>query len=577
MQGLSLVDRAERFLPSEELFAFAHEKIAGRVENVSRSGIACLVNVAAGDVQRGTIIPSLHIKSRGRDVMVGPGTVARTYQKALADGSQHTVVAIAFEREHPELIDKLSDSLRPPSYVSSELNPAARSVPSTIDAREYALDHFYRKDDADVLAKCREFGGWVDDMVSRKIYQRLYRVTATSGLDNRFTVFDPVTRKERAMTCFDSNSYLGLHRHPKVIEAVSRTLHEVGYGSPSAQLLSGTNRHLRELEETISELNAREDTIVFPTGFAANVGTIQALVRADDAVIRDRHAHASIHEGCKASAGKFNKIFGHNNPASLDKILRHAANAGAQGKLVITDGVFSMHGRVAPLPELYSVCRTHEARLMVDDAHGLGVLGKNGGGIEEHFGMVGAVDVLMGTLSKSLGAMGGYVTGSRDLVNYLRWFAPSGLFTTSLPAATCAGITTALRLLRGEPQHRLRLWDNINTLAPALAEAGFIVPPPESPIITVFVGAQALMWQLSCELFDAGIKCGNVMYPAVGKSDCILRLTVNARHTQEDLDHLLSTLTRLGRKYDILGRSQAEIQEIGRSFARQDRPLSAAS
>lgn len=444
--------------------------------------------------------------------------------------------------------------------------PPATITP--IDARQYALDHFYRQDDADLLAKCRSFGSWIDDMHARQIYQRLYRVTATSALDNRYLVHDAVTNQAREVLSFDSNSYLGLHVHPKVIESVKLALSEVGYGSPSAQLLSGTNRHLRELEDALSEFHGRTDTIVFPTGFAANVGAIQALVRPNDAVIRDRHAHASIHEGCKAADSKFSKIFGHNSAASLHKILGHAEAAGAQGKLVITDGVFSMHGNVAALPELHTVCRAHGARLMVDDAHGLGVLGETGGGIEEHFGMVGSVDVLMGTLSKALGALGGYITGSRELVDYLRWFAPSGLFTTSLPAATCAGITTALKLIREEPEHRIALWQNIHTLVPALADAGFLVPASQSPIVTVFVGAQALMWQLSCELFDAGIKCGNVMYPAVGKSDCILRLTLNARHTAEDLEQVTDTLVRLGRKYDILGRTPQEIQEIGRAFAR---------
>jgi 7-keto-8-aminopelargonate synthetase-like enzyme len=220
-------------------------------------------------------------------------------------------------------------------------------------------------------------------------------------LDARITVFDPVRREERMMRCFDSNSYLGLHRHPRVNAVVKHVLEQVGFGTPSAQLLAGTNRHLRELEEELSVLHRREDTIVFPTGFAANIGAINALMRKGDAVIRDRYAHASIQEGCRSSYATFNERFAHNDVADLDRVLTRAAEAGALGKLVITDGVFSMHGRLAPLPELLAVCRKHHARLMVDDAHGLCVLGANGRGVEEHFGIEGEVDLVMGTLSKA--------------------------------------------------------------------------------------------------------------------------------------------------------------------------------
>jgi 8-amino-7-oxononanoate synthase len=375
------------------------------------------------------------------------------------------------------------------------------------------------------------------------------------------------------MLCFDSNSYLGLHRHPRVIEEVTQVTNRVGYGTPSAQLLCGTNRYLRELEQALAEFHGRQDTIVFPTGFAANVGALHALLRDNDAVVRDRYSHASIHDGCRTSSARMNKVFAHNRPDSLDRVLTLATTAGCSGKLVVTDGVFSMHGSIAPLPELAAVCKKHDARLMVDDAHGVGVIGPTGRGIEEHFGAPGTVDVLMGTLSKALGGVGGYVCGSRDLVDYLRWFAPSGLFTTTLPAPVCAGAKVALDLVHSEPELRDALWTNIRYFAPSLREAGFIASEPVSPIVTVFMGTQALLWEISRGLWDAGIKCGNVIYPAVGKSDCILRFTLNARHTRADLDYTIDALVKLGRLHGILGRAREEVQDIGRTFrGRQSAP-----
>jgi glycine C-acetyltransferase len=319
---------------------------------------------------------------------------------------------------------------------------------------------------------------------------------------------------------------------------------------------------LRELEVELSAFHGRQDTLVFPTGFAANLGAIAALVRKTDAVLRDRFAHASIQEACRSSAARYNRVFAHNDMASLERRLQKADESGCSGKLIVTDGVFSMHGRVAPLPELVALAKRTGARLMIDDAHGAGVLGATGGGIEEHYGMPGSVDVMMGTLSKSFGCLGGYVTGSQDLIYYLRFFAPSSMFTTSLPAPLCAGITEAIRLVRDEPEHHARLWRNIRQFAPALGAAGFVVSPPDSAIVTIFVGSDALMFHLNRELFDAGIKCSSVSYPAVAKGHAILRMTLNANHTEADLSQAVDVLTGLGRKYGLLHRTEAELCEL---------------
>lgn len=563
-ETLELRSRAARYVPKASAHVRALIEGGGAaVDNISSSGLALSLDTSLASLRRGSVLRSVRVVADGQVLDCGPATVTRTQPSNERPGTR--TVGIAFRDEQTRLIERLLANLKPYEYVTGELARTNPEPEPGEDVTERTLDQFHRLDDGDVFAKCRSFGSWVAGMQSSNTYQRLYRVTLTGGIDNHVTVFDPQQRRERVMICFDSNSYLGLHRHPRVIEEVTRVTNLVGYGTPSAQLLCGTNRYLRELEQALAEFHGREDTLVFPTGFAANVGALHALLRDNDAVVRDRHAHASIHEGCRTSSARVNKIFAHNKPESLDRVLALAENVGCAGKVVVTDGVFSMHGSIAPLPELVEVCRRRGARLMVDDAHGVGVIGATGRGIEEHFDTPGVVDILMGTLSKALGAVGGYVCGSRDLIDYLRWFAPSGLFTTTLPAPVCAGVKTALELVRSEPEHRSALWHNIEKFGPALRAAGFITSDPVSPIVTVFIGTQALLWDISRALWDAGIKCGNVIYPAVGKADCILRFTVNARHTAADLDHAIDTLTGLGRAHGILWRTREEIQEIGRA------------
>lgn len=554
--------RAERLSPKAgvDIDVYGtHLELLGRLLDISVSGLRFAPAPAAPPLELGAAFAAWLLPAGGHLLGCGVAAVARS-----AHGAPAPEVALKFGAERPALIEELQASLLPPRYVSGELRAdALAGVSSTLDGTSCTIDRFYEHPSPDILEKCAKFRPWVDDLQLEQLYQRMWRVTLTSALDHEVTVFDPIRRVERSMVCFDSNSYLGLHRHPRVIERCVEVLRREGYGTPSAQLLGGTNRHLRELEQELSEFLGRDETIIFPTGFAANVGALAALLRRDDAVVRDRFSHASIHEGCKGSSSRFSRVFAHNDMGSLGRVLGSLERAGCAGKLIVTDGVFSMHGRIAPLPELVRVAREHSARLMVDDAHGLGVLGESGRGIEEHFGMPGSVDVLMGTLSKALGGLGGFVSGSRDLINYLRFFAPSGMFTTSLPSATCAGVREALRVSREEPEHRQRLWQNIRLFAPALADAGFVVPEPVSPIATVFLGDHRLMLDFSRELFDAGIKCGNVMYPVVAKGEAILRFTLNARHTREEIENAVDVLRRLGKKWGILRRSREEICAIG--------------
>lgn len=444
------------------------------------------------------------------------------------------------------------------AYVRDELRAGhLENFISTVNSEERTLLNYYRKDSPDLFEKCRAFYEMVQDHQQKQLFQRMYRVTLVGPLDHTIQVFNPITQKVEEFLCFDSNSYLGLHLHPRVLERVKHVLGEVGYGTPSAQLLCGTNRYLRELEETISQFHNREDALVFPSGYSTNTGILNGLVRKNDLVASDRFCHASIQDACRSLSQTV--LFPHGDMKALDEILAKATNKG--GKLIATDGLFSMHGVLADLPKLLEIARRHGAKLLVDEAHSTGVIGPTGKGLEEHFGLEGSIDVLMGTFSKALGTSGGYVTGSKELIYYLRFFANSGLFTASLPAHLCAGLTEGYRILEQEPEHRERLWNNIRYFTQCLQQAGFCIENTHSPIVTIPVGSEKRLWALSCNLFDQRLKCGNVVYPAVPKGEAILRLTLNARHTKEDLDRAVEILTSVGKAHDILGKTLQELKK----------------
>jgi glycine C-acetyltransferase len=577
----SFETRTERLRPRDEVrieVAAEIEKgglLRGRLADISQSGLRCLVlepdyvpTVNAG-------VTTLQLVVVGMAMEGGAATVRRV-ERLRVDGAPTgvTVVALAFAAPRPDLLEALGDLLQHSLFVTDELRADyLGELTARLSAEEHTLLDFYRVDSPDLFAKCGEFYEYVKAVQSKRIYQALYRVTLTSGLDHRITVFNPILRVEQQMICFDSNSYLGLHLHPRVISAVKRALDQVGYGTPSAQLLCGTSRYLRELEETISRFHGREDTIVFPSGYSANLGAITALVREVDLVVHDRFSHASIHAGCRATGSRFQHVFPHQNLDALERLLVVAeATGGHQGKLIVTDGVFSMHGRVAKLPELVEIARRHGAKLMVDEAHSTGVIGPTGRGLEDLYGLPGTIDVLMGTFSKAPGTTGGYVCGSRELIYYLRFFAGPAMFTASLPAALCAGVTEAFRIMEEEPEHRERLWANVRAFVPALRDAGFIVPEMESAIVTVFMGSNKLMWLFSRALFDACIKAGNVAFPAVPMGEAIVRLALSSRHTEEDLARTVEVFTTLGRTFGMLHKSEEEIRELGERLSLDAEP-----
>lgn len=388
-----------------------------------------------------------------------------------------------------------------------------------------------REAPGDLFAKCAAFAQEVGASRRAGLYDRLYRVPLAGPLDARVRVTDP-GGGERELICFDSNSYLGLHLDPRVLDAQRRALDEGGGGAPSAQVLGGTHRWLRALEDEVAALHGRSAALVFPSGYQANIAIVTALLGGGDRALIDVYAHRSLHDGAQY-AGCAARAFLHGDLRGLERLL---AKGPAGRTLVITDGVFSMHGDVVDLPALRALCDRYGAALMVDEAHSVGVFGASGGGLEEHFGRPGAIDVLMGTFSKAPGALGGYLVGDAAMCDYVRYFGNGALFTASLPPAVCAGLTTAIRLLRTDPEPRERLWANTRRLGGALEAYGLHEGPPSSPILTVSVGDEANIGPIAGRLFDAGLKVGFAQYPAVPRGQAALRLSVNARHTTDDLD-----------------------------------------
>jgi 8-amino-7-oxononanoate synthase len=413
--------------------------------------------------------------------------------------------------------------------------------------RPLNITEFARSQGPDLLEKCRRFHEYANEVRAAGVFDAMYRIELQGPLDHRILARDVSTGETRELVCFDSNSYLGLHLHPRVRAAAHRAIDEAGVGTPSAQVLGGHNRWLRALEERVAALLGRETCLVFPSGYQANIGILTGLLRPGDRVIADRFSHASLHDGCTFS-GATVLTYAHGDLESLDAQLAE----GTPGALIIADGLFSMHGDLCDLPALRSVADKYGARLMIDDAHSVGILGATGAGIEEHYGMRGAVDVLMGTFSKAPGAAGGYVVGDRALIDYLRFLSHGALFTASLPAPTCAAITEAFAVMQYEPEHRERLWANTRRMWQGLVDVGLRVPPLSSPILTVHVGDETLLGPLAVALFQAGVKAGMAQYPAVPRGRSILRITVNARHTHEDLDGTVDVLGRLGRVFGLV-------------------------
>jgi glycine C-acetyltransferase len=347
-----------------------------------------------------------------------------------------------------------------------------------------------------------------------------------------------------------SNNYLGLADHPKLVEAAVAATKKYGAGSGAVRTISGTMSIHMELERRIAQFKHTEACVVFQSGFAANAGTVSAILTPEDHIISDALNHASIIDGCRLSRAKIH-VFAHRDTAAAGKILDDLTGASGR-KLLITDGVFSMDGDIGPLPALVAAAESHGAIMMIDDAHSSGVLGRNGRGTVDHFGLHGKVDIQVGTLSKAIGVLGGYVCGSRDLIEFLYHRARPFLFSTSHPPGVAAACLAAFEILENEPERIEKLWDNTRYFKAALNSAGFNTGESETPITPIMVGDAKMAHAFSATLFENGLFATGIGFPTVPEGKARVRTIVTATHTREMLDRAAEILTRVAKKMGIL-------------------------
>src|SRR5450759_1026256 len=348
-----------------------------------------------------------------------------------------------------------------------------------------------------------------------------------------------------------STNYLGLTTHPKLREAALEATRKFGVGSGAVRTIAGPMKIHMDLEEKIARFKNVEACVVFQSGFAANAGTVSAVLGKDDFIISDALNHASIIDGARLSKAKI-LVFRHKDVAHAEEQLASIKSEPGK-KLLITDGVFSMDGDIGPLPGLCEAAEKYGAIMMVDDAHSSGVLGRNGRGTIDHFSVHGRVDIQVGTLSKAIGALGGYVCGTRDLIDFLYHRARPFLFSTSHPPAVAAACLAAFDVLEEEPERIEQLWDNTRYFKAGLKSAGFNTGISETPITPVMVGDAALAHQLSRELFDGGVLATGIGFPTVAKGKARVRTIVASTHTKAELDIALEVFRKVGKKLGILG------------------------
>jgi glycine C-acetyltransferase len=353
----------------------------------------------------------------------------------------------------------------------------------------------------------------------------------------------------RQVVNLSSNNYLGLTTHPTLIERAIEATRRFGVGSGSVRTIAGTMAIHMELEARLAAFKKTEAVVVFQSGFAANAGTVAAILTRDDVIISDELNHASIIDGCRLSRAAI-KVFPHKDAAGARRILQDLP--AGQRKLLITDGVFSMDGDLGVLPELCALAEEFGCIMMVDDAHASGVFGANGRGTVDHFGMHGRVDIQVGTLSKAVGALGGYVAGSRALIEFLYHRARPFLFSTSHPPSVAATCLAALDILEQEPEIIERLWDNTRFFKNGLVSLGFDTGASESPITPVIAGDGSLAMKLSDRLFEEGVFAQGLAFPTVPRGKARVRTIVTAAHTREELQVALDAFGKVGQELGLI-------------------------
>ncbi len=392
----------------------------------------------------------------------------------------------------------------------------------------------------DIFDKCYEFSR-AEEVMAAGLYPYFTPISEARG--NRVKV------RGREMILIGSNNYLGLIDHPKVMQAAKEAIDRYGVATCGSRFLTGTIDLHEILEERLARFMNKEAAVTFSTGYQTNLGIISSLAGKDDVVVTDRMDHASIIDACRLSKAEVKK-FKHNDLRDLERVLSEIPDN--KGKLIVVDGVFSMEGDIADLPGIVPLAKKYKARVMVDDAHGLGVLGQHGRGTAEHFGLEDEVDLVMGTFSKSFVSIGGFVVGKKKVVSYIKHHARSLIFSAAATPASVAAVLAALEVIETEPERRERLWQVTNFMRESFQKLGFNTGPSQTPIIPIMIGDDEKCFAMWKTLRDEGIFTTPVIHPAVPHGQALIRTSYSANHTDEELRLILAAFEKCGRALGII-------------------------
>ncbi|MCD6169242.1 MAG: pyridoxal phosphate-dependent aminotransferase family protein [Candidatus Latescibacteria bacterium] len=392
----------------------------------------------------------------------------------------------------------------------------------------------------DLFEKCESYTE-AREAIAKGYYPYFMPIESTDGTE--------VVIRGKRLIMVGSNNYLGLTNHPKVKEAAIEAIRKYGSGCTGSRFLNGTLDLHEELEDRLAGFMGKEAALVFSTGFQTNQGTISTIVSKGDVVITDRADHASIIDGCRLAYGEM-KRFKHNDMKDLEKVLTSCPPDS--GKLIVIDGVFSMEGDIADLPGIVELADRYKCRIMVDDAHSIGVLGKGGRGTAEHFGLEEEVDIVMGTFSKSFASIGGFIVADEEVIDYIKHHSRALIFSASMPPAAVATVIAALEVIQTEPERRERLWENTRKMRKGFQEMGFNTGESQTPIIPIIIGDRMKTFQAWKMLFEEGIFTNPAITPSVPPGRDLLRTSYMATHTPEQLDRVLEAFHKVGRKMRII-------------------------